>query len=102
MASALNVLLPEDHSAMEGMKQKVLQGGLTAIACLGYLLGHRDVSSAISDDRLLYFLRAYFSEVRRLGDDDEMMSISPFGPVGCVRPLRGARRQIHTTTHNPS
>jgi hypothetical protein len=29
-----------------------------------------------------------------------MMSISPFGPVGCGRPLSWARRQRHTTAHN--
>eukprot|EP00959_Pyramimonas_sp_CCMP1952_P108120 2260279-Pyramimonas_sp.AAC.1 len=63
MASALSVLIPEEHTAMEGMKLRVLQGGLTSVACLGYLLGHRDVSAGISDERLLYFLRAYFSEV---------------------------------------
>jgi hypothetical protein len=31
-----------------------------------------------------------------------MVSVSPFGPVGCGRPLKGARRQRHTTAHNGS
>jgi hypothetical protein len=30
-----------------------------------------------------------------------MMSISRFGPVGCGRPIKGARRGRHTTAHNP-
>jgi hypothetical protein len=31
-----------------------------------------------------------------------MMSASPFGPVGCGRPLRGGETSKHTIAHNPS
>ena len=59
----------DDADEQERHQLRVLQGGLTAVGCLGYLLGHRDVSNAIADERLLYFLRAYFSEVRLRGSE---------------------------------
>jgi hypothetical protein len=37
-----------------------------------------------------------------MAEELDRLSISSFGPVGCGRPLMGARRQRHTTAHNPS
>eukprot|EP00238_Polyblepharides_amylifera_P002005 CAMPEP_0196585382 /NCGR_PEP_ID=MMETSP1081-20130531/50433_1 /TAXON_ID=36882 /ORGANISM="Pyramimonas amylifera, Strain CCMP720" /LENGTH=1314 /DNA_ID=CAMNT_0041906905 /DNA_START=249 /DNA_END=4193 /DNA_ORIENTATION=- len=60
MAGALVV---EDVTVYELMKIRVLNGGHSALSCVAYLLGHRDVHKAMADSRVLYFVRAYFSEV---------------------------------------
>eukprot|EP00959_Pyramimonas_sp_CCMP1952_P238788 4990056-Pyramimonas_sp.AAC.1 len=59
----VGALIVDNVSVYEAMKLRVLNGGHSAISCVGYLLGHRDVHVAMKDSRVSYFLKAYFAEV---------------------------------------
>jgi len=60
---AAGAMLVDNVHAYEMMKVRVLNGGHSAISCVAYLLGHRDVHESLTDARVLHFLRAYFQEV---------------------------------------
>eukprot|EP00959_Pyramimonas_sp_CCMP1952_P233291 4874964-Pyramimonas_sp.AAC.1 len=56
-------MLVEDVQAYETMKIRLLNGGHSAISCLAYMSGHKEVDKAMSDARVSGFLWAYFGEV---------------------------------------
>lgn len=59
----VGAMVVDDVTSYEAMKIRLLNGGHSAIACLSYLLGHREVDKAMMDPRVSGFLWAYFGEV---------------------------------------
>jgi len=57
-------LLVDDVVPYELMKLRLLNGGHSSLAYLGYLLGHRTTDAAMADDDVFSFVRAYMAEVR--------------------------------------
>jgi hypothetical protein len=61
---ALSLLIPEEVSAYEAMKLRLLDGGYCAVSYMAFLLGHREMDEAMADVRVAQFLRSYYAEVR--------------------------------------
>jgi len=59
-----SLLIPEEVSAYEAMKLRLLDGGYCAVSYMAFLLGHREMDEAMADVRVAQFLRSYYAEVR--------------------------------------
>jgi len=57
-------LLVKDVIPYELMKLRLLNGGHSALAYVSYLLGHRTTDTAMADDDVANFVKAYMAEVR--------------------------------------
>jgi len=57
------VMMTQDVQPFEDMKLRMLNGAHSALAYLGYLGGHETISSTMSDDAYVMYIKALWSEV---------------------------------------